>query len=70
MPTLGAGLFLLLFGLSAALFPSPVARFAERIDAIGSKRFWIRVEPTGWTVLARLVGIGSVLAGSLVILAG
>jgi hypothetical protein len=51
LPTLGAGLFLLVFGLPAALFPYPVARFSERIDAIGSRRSRTRVEPTGWKVL-------------------
>jgi hypothetical protein len=68
---LGAGLFLVLLGLPVALFPYPVARFSERVDAIGSTTLWTQVEPAEWTVLlTRVVGVGSVLAGLLVVLVG
>lgn len=59
------GLLLVALGLPSAIWPTPFARFGERLDAIGSKRSWSEVEPADWYVgLTRLVGIGMVIFGA------
>jgi hypothetical protein len=51
-----------------ALYPYRLARFEERLDAIGSKRSWNEVEPAGWKVfLNRIVGAAMALFGGLVV---
>lgn len=62
----GMAVFLLVFGLPAAIWPYGVARFEERIDAIGSKRSWSEVEPADWKVgLTRIMGIVMAIGGTL-----
>lgn len=47
-----------------AAWPYRLARFGERLDAIGSKRSWSEVEPAGWKVLVtRIAGVGIILIG-------
>jgi len=60
---LGTLLFLLLYGILAAVWPYHVEWVNKKYDAIGTKRFWSEVEPAEWKVfLVRLFGIGSVLS--------
>jgi cytochrome c-type biogenesis protein CcmH/NrfG len=50
-------------GVMAAV-PYPVARFSERLDAVGSTTQWTRVEPAGWKVLVtRVAGVIIVVMG-------
>ena len=61
------------FGVASAVWPYRVARFEERVDAIGSRRSWDEVEPTNSKVgLTRVVGVLLVLVGYgwLVVLSG
>ncbi|WP_332899385.1 hypothetical protein [Haladaptatus sp. CMSO5] len=63
------GIFFLLGGLPAALWPSRLARLGEQLDAIGSTTPLDRVEPAEWNVLlTRVLGIGMILVGSLAVL--
>ncbi|GAB3679433.1 hypothetical protein GCM10028857_00810 [Salinarchaeum chitinilyticum] len=65
------GIPLLAFGLAAVIWPYEIARFEERIDAIGSKRSWSEVEPADWRVtLTRGIGVVFVLIGFGFLLAG
>ena len=58
----------LLFGVPMAVYPYRLARFEERLDAIGSKRSWNEVEPAGWKVsLNRVFGAAMALFGGLVV---
>jgi len=51
-----------------ALYPYKIARFEERLDAIGSKRSWSEVEPANWKVaLNKLLGAGMSLFGVAVL---
>jgi len=52
------------FGAWMAAMPAAHARFSERIDAIGSKTPWTRVEPAEWKVtLTRWLGLFVVAVG-------
>ncbi|WP_248516593.1 hypothetical protein [Salinarchaeum laminariae] len=65
------GFFLLALGLIAVAWPYEVARFEERLDAIGSKRSWSEVEPADWRVLlTRGIGVLFVLVGGGLFLFG
>ena len=65
------GILLVALGLPGAVWPYEFARLEERIDSIGSKRSWHDVEPADWKgSLTRAVGIGMVLVGALMALAG
>lgn len=45
-------------GVYSAVSPLRVARFTERLDAIGSRRRWDEVEPTNWNVFfTQLFGV-------------
>ena len=58
------GLLVTGVGLAVAFKPYPVARFNERLDAIGSTTPWDEVEPAGWRVtLTRCTGLGFVIVG-------
>lgn len=62
----GLAVILVVFGLPNAMWPYEVARFQERIHAIGSKRSWSKVEPADWKVtLTRIFGIVMVIGGTL-----
>ena len=59
------------FGLLNAARPYKMARFEEQMDSIGSKRSMAAVEPAEWKVaLTRIVGVGMVLVGVVVLFAG
>ncbi|WP_338729171.1 hypothetical protein [Haladaptatus sp. DJG-WS-42] len=63
------GIFLLLAGLPAALWPYRLARLGEQVDAIGSTTPLAGVEPADWNVLlTRVIGVGMILVGCLGIL--
>jgi len=48
----------IVIGIPAAIWPYRTARFAERWDAIGSRRQWSAVEPADWRVtVQRVLGI-------------
>ena len=67
VPVLALSVFLAGWGLLLAARPYRVARFGERLDAIGSRRSWNSVEPTDWNVrMTRIVGVGLALFGLLV----
>ena len=71
MVNLVFGTLIIAFGLLGAVWPYRVARFEEQIDAIGSKRSWDEVEPTGWKVmLTRVIGVVVVLIGVAIFLDG
>ena len=58
-PTLAVlGVTCLVIGIPVTIWPYRTARFAERWDAIGSKRQWSAVEPADWRVtVQRVLGI-------------
>jgi hypothetical protein len=61
---LAYAVFGVVLGPLMALYPYRVARFEERLDAIGSKRSWSEVEPADWKVmLTKVVGAGMALFG-------
>ena len=71
MVNLVFGTLIIAFGLLGAVWPYRVARFEEQIDAIGSKRSWDEVEPTGWKVmLTRVIGVVVALIGVAIFLDG
>ena len=48
----------IVLGIPAAIWPYRTARFAERWNAIGSRRQWSAVEPADWRVtVERVFGI-------------
>jgi hypothetical protein len=49
-------------GIPAAIWPYRTARFAERWNAIGSKRRWSAVEPADWRVTVERI-VGTLLTG-------
>ena len=51
----------LALGVPSAVWPYRLARFEERLDAIGSKRRWDDVEPADWKVAITRVG-GALMA--------
>ena len=58
------GLLFLVFGGVGVVYPRPVARFGEQLDAIGSTTSMDEVEPTDWNVvLTRVVSVVFVLFG-------
>ena len=62
------GTVLLAIGIASAVRPYEVARFEDRLDAIGSTRSWSEIEPADWKVLlTRLGGIAVSLFGVLVL---
>lgn len=62
------GLLVSVQGLLMSWKPYRVARFGERIDAIGSKRRWTKVEPSDWNVtLTRRLGPFAIIFGLFLI---
>ncbi|WP_049935970.1 hypothetical protein [Haloplanus natans] len=62
------GLCFLLLGLYGSARPDELARFTERVDALGSKRDIGSVEPTDLNVrLTRLVSLFSTLCGVAIV---
>ena len=58
-------------GVPAAIWPYRTARFAERWNAIGSRRQWSAVEPADWRVTAqRVLGIVSTGFGVAILVVG
>ena len=53
------GLFVFLISVYGVIKPYNLAKFFERIDAIGSKRRWANVEPANWNV--SVVRIASII---------
>lgn len=58
----------ILLGAVCALRPYRIARFNERLDAIGSRRSWSSVEPADWNVaLTKYGGVFIALLGVLLL---
>jgi hypothetical protein len=61
------GLVVAALGLYPTLAPYNAARLGERLDAIGSRRSWVTIEPTTWNVrLTRIAGVLTVVFGLVV----
>lgn len=63
------GVFLLVFGVIAALYPYKVAKHSEKWDAFGSKTARWAVEPAEWKVkVTRIGGVVMIVLGTYFVL--
>lgn len=63
------GLLLLVAGLPHALWPYKLAKLGEGVDAIGSRRSSLTVEPADWKVrLYRVLGILFSVVGVVILI--